>query len=93
MPESLRLDQIAELPVALDVEAAARLLGVSPATAYRMLRTGAFPSTTLRVGNQWRIPTAPLLTALGLSTPGDDDGAEPDTAPPPGEPRSEATQD
>ena len=91
MPEALRLDQIAELPVALDVEAAARLLGVSPATAYRMLRTGAFPSTTLRVGNQWRIPTAPLLTALGLSTPGDD-GAEPDAEPPPGEPRSKAAQ-
>lgn len=79
MPQSLRLDQIAELPVVLDVEAAARLLGVSPATAYRMLRTGTFPSTTLRVGNQWRIPTAPLLTALGLSTPGDD-GSQPDDA-------------
>lgn len=33
---------------------------------YDMLRDGTFPIQPIKVGNRWRIPTAPVLKYLGL---------------------------
>ena len=58
----------AELPPALDLPDAARLLGISRTAAYELVRTDAWPSPVLRLGHRIKIPTRPLLELLGLPT-------------------------
>jgi excisionase family DNA binding protein len=50
----------------VSVEVAARLLGVSRTTAYRLAADGQFPVPVLRVGRSLRVPAALLADALGL---------------------------
>ena len=64
---TLRLSEVADLPVVLDIQGAARVLGISPDAGYDLVARGEFPSPVVRAGKSIRIPTAPLLTALGLS--------------------------
>ncbi|TQF07017.1 helix-turn-helix domain-containing protein [Kitasatospora acidiphila] len=55
-----------DLPLAVDLRTAARALGLCPATAYKLIHQGGFPCLVLRLGWQYRIPTASLLRALGI---------------------------
>lgn len=66
------------LPPTLDIVTAARLLGIGRTTAYQLARNGQFPVPLLRIGGGYRVPTAPLLTLLGLDTR--TDAAPPTTA-------------
>lgn len=59
--------EVLALPAALDVETAARVFGVGLTTARDLVRRGQWPSPVLRVGRQYRIPTAPLLEVLGIA--------------------------
>lgn len=43
---------------------AGKFLGISRNTAYRLARRGAFPLPLIRVGAQYRVPTAALIAAL-----------------------------
>ncbi len=61
-------DDLRRLPVLLTVPAAARVLGVGRTVAYRLVRDGQWPTPVIRVGHQVRVPRAPLLALLGLST-------------------------
>jgi hypothetical protein len=64
---TLTIPLASEAPtVGLDVAGPA--LGVGVATAYRLARTGALAPgvPVLRVGSQFRVPTAALRKALGL---------------------------
>ena len=54
----------ADLPPLLSVEQACKLLGVSRSAGYRAAATGDLP--TLRWGHRLYVPTARLLTLLGL---------------------------
>lgn len=60
--------QLAALPAVIDVYTAAAVLHVGRTAAYELIRTGRWPTPIVRVGHHIRIPTAPLLTLLGLST-------------------------
>ncbi|MGK5530940.1 helix-turn-helix domain-containing protein [Streptomyces sp. URMC 129] len=62
----LTFGEIFELPVTIDVRTAARAFGVCPATAYKLIRLGAFPCEFLRMGHRYRIPTASVMRALGI---------------------------
>jgi hypothetical protein len=64
---ALRLPDVPDLPVALDVPRAARLLGISTDAAYDVIARDAWPSPVVRVGRSIRIPTLPLLSQLGIS--------------------------
>ncbi|MFE0778645.1 helix-turn-helix domain-containing protein [Streptomyces sp. NPDC058861] len=55
-----------DLPLVIDLRTAARALGLCPATAYKLIHQGGFPCRFLRLGWQYRIPTADLLRALGI---------------------------
>ncbi|MFE2291409.1 helix-turn-helix domain-containing protein [Streptomyces sp. NPDC059452] len=55
-----------DLPLVVDLRTAAQALGLCPATAYKLIRQGGFPCRFLRLGWQYRIPTADLLRALGI---------------------------
>jgi len=46
---------------------AARLLGIGRTSAYELVRTGQWPTPVIRVGRLIRVPTAPLLAALGVT--------------------------
>jgi predicted DNA-binding transcriptional regulator AlpA len=60
---------VRSLPVAVDLPTAARLLGIGRTSAYELVRTGRWPTPVIRAGRLIRVPTAPLLAALGLAEP------------------------
>ncbi|GFE15722.1 hypothetical protein Sgleb_37690 [Streptomyces glebosus] len=55
-----------DLPLSVDLRTAARAFAVCPATAYRLIHLGRFPCPVVRLGHQYRIPTASLMQALGI---------------------------
>lgn len=64
---ALTREELLALPAALDVLTAARVLDVSPRTAYDLIRLDEWPTPVLRLGRQYRIPTEPLLAVLGIT--------------------------
>lgn len=70
------LGEVGQLPVVLDPVAAGRMLGLGRTTTYRLLQSGSFPVPAHRVGRTWRVPTAGVLTHLGLQVPGASGGCE-----------------
>ena len=70
------LSEIGDLPITLDIVTAGRMLGIGRTTALRLARAEQFPCRVLRIGIQWRVPTADLLAVLGL--PADPDPPTPD---------------
>lgn len=48
------------------IKEAAKLLGVSPSSAYEAARTGKFPSPVIKISGRYVIPTRPLLDLLGI---------------------------
>lgn len=68
-------DELRRLPPLLTVPEAGRVLGIGRTLAYQLVRRGEWPTPVIRVGAQIRIPRAPLLELIGIST-------APPTAPP-----------
>ncbi|MYS79459.1 hypothetical protein [Embleya scabrispora] len=62
----LSFSEAFDLPLVVDLRTAARALGLCPATAYKLIYQDCFPCPVLRLGWQYRIPTAGLLRALGI---------------------------
>ena len=62
--------ELAALPAVLDVDTAAKVVGVSRTAAYELIRTDAWPTPFFRLGRLIRIPTAPLLSLLGVTQDG-----------------------
>jgi len=60
-------EELLSLPSAVDMATAARALGIGLTLAYELARAGSFPVRLLRLGRQYRVPTADLLRALGVS--------------------------
>lgn len=60
-------DQLRALPPVVDVPTAAAVLGVGRTAAYELIRTGSWPTPTLRLGKLIRVPTAPLLELVGVN--------------------------
>lgn len=50
----------------LEPEEAFPFAGVSRTKGYELLKAGLFPFPVLKVGSRYKVPTAPLLAALGL---------------------------
>jgi predicted DNA-binding transcriptional regulator AlpA len=62
-------DEVRALPAVVDLPTAARALGVGRSAAYELVRVGAWPTPVVRLGKLIKIPSAPLVELLGLSTP------------------------
>ena len=58
--------ELFDLPVTVSLTTAARAFGFSMTTACRLVRRDAFPCRVLRPTRYYRIPTAGLITALGI---------------------------
>jgi hypothetical protein len=54
------------LPVLSNPDEVASLGAWGESKIYEMLRDGTFPIQPIKIGNRWKIPTAPLLKYLGL---------------------------
>ena len=54
------------LPPTVSLVVAAQLLGIGRTAAYELVRSDLWPTPVLRLGRSIRIPTVPLLAALGL---------------------------
>ncbi len=65
--ETLKLADLAGLPYVVDVETAARALGLSRTLAYELAKRDEFPCRIIRVRTAYRIPTAELLRLLGMN--------------------------
>ena len=64
-------------PGTISVGQTAHVVGTSPDAVYESIAAGTFPFPTLRIGRCIRIPTAPLLAALGYEVAGlDSTGGE-----------------
>lgn len=66
----LTLAEVACLPAVTDLVTAGRALGLGRTKAYELARAGQFPCPVIHAGKTWLVPTAGLLTALGLPLPG-----------------------
>lgn len=62
----LTIEQVLRLPSSVDLITAARALRVSRNKAYELAQSDAFPCRVIRIGDMWRVPTAELLTVLGI---------------------------
>lgn len=58
--------ELLTLPAVVDVPTAGRTLGFARIHSYEMARAGAFPVPVLKIGRNYRVPTAPLLAYLGI---------------------------
>ena len=66
--EPMNQAELRALPPLVDLMTAARALGMGRTTAYELARTGQWPTPILRVGGRFKVPTAPMLALLELST-------------------------
>lgn len=66
MNARLTFPELFALPTVVDLRTAARAIGVSTNTAYKMVHTHRFPCPVLRSGWRYQIPTAALMTALQI---------------------------
>jgi hypothetical protein len=76
MRRGLTLAELGDLPAVADLVTAGRALGLGRTKAYELARAGRFPCPVIRVGKAWIVPTAGLLTVLGLPLPGAAAGTE-----------------
>jgi len=60
--------ELRALPPVVDLRTAAAALDIGRTAAYELVRTGQWPTPILRLGGRIKVPTAPLLELLGLST-------------------------
>ncbi len=63
-PDDVRA--LAATTAVTDIETAGRAFALGRTKARELARTGRFPVPVLRVGVQYRVPTAAILRALGL---------------------------
>jgi hypothetical protein len=67
---ALTLAEIVGLPTVTDLVTVGRALGLGRTKANELARSGQFPCPVIRAGKTWLVPTAGLLSVLGLPAPG-----------------------
>lgn len=66
MPRTPSIAQLRGGPPAVDLQTAARVLGLGRTKAYELARRGEFPVPVRRIGTSYRVPVAGLLDYLGI---------------------------
>ncbi|GGL42649.1 helix-turn-helix transcriptional regulator [Planomonospora parontospora] len=65
MTSELKVADLANLPVVMDLITAGQILGISRTTAYQLAKDGQFPCRVLKIGRRYLVPTCELLALLG----------------------------
>ncbi|MEU5425276.1 helix-turn-helix domain-containing protein [Streptomyces olivoreticuli] len=65
---TLTFPELFRLPVTVDLRTAARALGMSLGTAYRLIGRGVFPCPVVRPGHRYRVPTSALMRVLEVES-------------------------
>ncbi|MEV5047318.1 hypothetical protein AB0N20_22450 [Streptomyces griseoincarnatus] len=65
--KGLTVREILDLPATVDVETAARALGISRSHGYNLARVGQFPCQVIRAGRSFRVQTTDLRRVLGVT--------------------------
>ncbi|MGP3916344.1 helix-turn-helix domain-containing protein [Nonomuraea sp. 10N515B] len=63
----MTIAEVQALPAVVPLLTAARALGLSRNTAYRLVARGQFPCRVIQTGDSYRVPTVELLALLGLA--------------------------
>lgn len=63
----MTIDELRALPVAVNLDIAARALGISKSQAYALARTDKFPCPIIRSGHRITVPSSGLLALLGVA--------------------------
>jgi hypothetical protein len=66
----LTFPELFDLPTVVDLRTAARAVGISINTAYKLVHAQRFPCPVMRLGWRYQVSTAGLLKALGIEGPG-----------------------
>jgi hypothetical protein len=61
------ITQLRNGPPSVDLMTAAAVLRIGRTKAYDLAKRGEFPVAVIRIGDSYRVPTAALLTLLGIS--------------------------
>jgi hypothetical protein len=61
----LTLAEVTALPAVVPLLTAAKALGLSRNTAYRLVNRGGFPCRVIKAGDTYRVPTLELLVLIG----------------------------
>jgi len=64
----MNAEDLRALPAVVDLLTAAAVLDIGRTVAYELVRTGRWPTPVFRLGGRIKVPTAPLLELLGVST-------------------------
>jgi hypothetical protein len=65
--QPLTFEELLSLPTVVDLMTAARALDIGRTKAYQLANADEFPCRIIRVGKGYHVPTADLLTLLGIS--------------------------
>lgn len=70
-------EEVAALPVTVDLVTAASAIGMGRTTAYEAAKRGDLPFPVLRLGNRYRVASAHIRSLLGIEQKGADTAAGP----------------
>lgn len=62
----MTLADLRNLPATVDLQTAAKVLGLGRTKAYELAQRGTFPVRLLRIGQTYRVSSAELLALLGI---------------------------
>lgn len=65
----MTLAEVMMLPAVTDLVSAGKALGMGRTRSYELARAGTFPCRVMRAGRTYQVPTAGLLTLLGIPLP------------------------
>jgi hypothetical protein len=65
----MTLAEVMTLPAVTDLVNAGKALGMGRTRSYELARVGTFPCPVIRAGRTYQVPTAGLLTLLGIPLP------------------------
>jgi hypothetical protein len=64
--KGLTMAEVMSLPAVTDLVSAGKALGMGRTRSYELAQAGKFPCPVLRTGRTYQVPTAGLLTLLGI---------------------------